>query len=234
MKKPTVLLLLAASSALAQGTFQNLSFEDAAYPLVPNSMGVVLASDAIPGWTPYIGGNAGNAVLYNTINLGTAAVGLFEDVFGTNQSVTVLDGGYSVVLQGGVNPLTGTNHVPAAVGQSGLIPLGTRSITLKAASFLQPGILEVDIGGQAVSITAISSTSTYTVYGGDISQFAGQTADLRIAAVPTPSNTFANWIIDDIEFSPVAIPEPSVLTLSALGTLFLAWRFLRQTRHQLL
>src|SRR5216683_2178221 len=91
-------LSFTGSKALGQGSFQNLGFEDAAYPLVPDSRGLVLASDAIPGWTPYIGGVAKNAVLYNTINLGTAAVGVIEDVFGTNQSLHVLNGSYSVIL----------------------------------------------------------------------------------------------------------------------------------------
>ena len=211
---------LAGWDARAQGSFQNLGFEGAAYPLVPDANGLVSASDAIPGWTPYIAGIAGNAVIYNNISLGTVEVGLFEDVFGTNRSVTILDGSYSVVLQAGFN---GIGLVPAAVQQTGLIPLGTRSITIKAAGFLQPGTLEVDIAGQAVSLAAVSSTSTYIVYGGDISQFAGQTADLRIAAVPT-STSYANWIIDDIQFSASAIPEPSSVALLVIGAAMAAWR----------
>jgi len=71
----------------------------------------------------------------------------------------------------------------------------------RSKGFLAPGLLQVSIGGQTISLTPVSSTSTYTVYGGDISQFAGQTAELRIAAVPTIQDPFANWIIDDIQFS---------------------------------
>src|SRR5260370_38261677 len=145
---------IAGSNACAQGSFQNLGFEGAAYPLVPDAAGFVLASDAIPGWTPYIGGIAGVGVLYNNIALGTVEVTLFEDVFGTNRLVTILDGCYSVALQAGFN---GMRLVPAAVQQTGLIPLGTRSITLKAVGFLEPGALEVDIGGQKVSMAAGSS-----------------------------------------------------------------------------
>ena len=221
--------LCAISSAFAQGNFQNLGFEDATYPLVPDSRGLVLASDAIPGWTPHIGGETGNAVLYNTTTVGTAAVGVIEDLFGTNQSLHALNGSYSVILQAGVNPgPLGTGHVASAVEQTGLIPLGTRSITVKAASWgVVPGSLEVDVGGQTITLATVSSTSAFTAYGGDISQFAGQTEDLRIAAVPVTSTSFANWIIDDIQFSTSVIPEPSVLTLATVGTFLFGRRLLR-------
>src|SRR5438128_1161890 len=218
---------VAGSNACAQGLFQNLGFEDATYPLVPDPRGFVFASDAIPGWTPYIGGVAGNGVLYNNYYLGAPEVGLFEDVFQTNQFVTILSGGYSVVLQAGWD---GINHVSAAVGQTGLIPLGTRSITLEAKGFLAPGLLQVSIGGQTISLTPVSSTSAYTVYGGDISQFAGQTAELRIAAVPTLQENAANWIIDDIQFSVQAIPEPSTVALLVIGAAMAARRLALRRR----
>jgi hypothetical protein len=117
------------------------------------------------------------------------------------------------------------DQVSAAVGQTGLIPIGTRSITLKAAGFLQPGTLEVLVGGQTVSLTPISSTSSGILYGGDISQFAGQTEDLRIAAVPTVQDPFANWVIDDIQFSTSAVPEPSTAALLVMGAAMAGWRF---------
>jgi hypothetical protein len=35
---------------------------------------------------------------------------------------------------------------------------------------------------------------------------------------------YSNWNIDDIQFSDLAIPEPTILGLSALGGLLLGWR----------
>ena len=53
-----------------QGGFQNLDFESA--NTQPGQVsGVVSAADAIPGWTPYLGTNGGNAVLFNQPSVGS-------------------------------------------------------------------------------------------------------------------------------------------------------------------
>src|ERR1051326_2483379 len=93
MKSPTGLLFLAASSALGQGTFQNLDFESA--NIQPGQApGLVSAADAIPGWTPYLGTNQGNAVLFDRPSAGAADVVLYD-------APRSVEGNFSVLLQGG-------------------------------------------------------------------------------------------------------------------------------------
>ena len=71
---------------------------------------------------------------------------------------------------------------------------------------------------------AISNTLNYTIYGADISAYAGQTGQLLFTA---PLQTGA--LLDNIQFSSVAIPEPSALTLFALGSLLLGWHRCRNS-----
>jgi PEP-CTERM motif len=66
---------------------------------------------------------------------------------------------------------------------------------------------------------------TYTLFGGDVSQFANQTAGLSITALGVTSGPGPNPVLlDNIQFSSAPIPEPSSLALVALGGLFIGWR----------
>jgi len=222
-------MLLAAtivgSNACAQGSFQNLGFENPSLPLVPNAAGFVAAADATPGWTPYVGTNA-TALLYNNLYLGTAVVDLIGPEW-TNSPI-VIDGSYSVVLQAGLGNSPGSPggvaQTEVSIRQTGLVPLGTQSIPFKAQAGYLP--LSVSLAGQSIPIFAMGTGPNYTLYGGDISAFGGQTAELRFTALP-PND---NWTIDSIEFSSQAIPEPAFLGLFGVGAAALCWR-LRQQRQ---
>ena len=58
----------------------------------------------------------------------------------------------------------------------------------------------------------------YSIYGADVAPWAGQTEQLSISA-PVGSGGFE---IDDISFSPGAVPEPSALSLMGIGGLLFA------------
>lgn len=66
---------------------------------------------------------------------------------------------------------------------------------------------------------ALATYSDYSLYGGEISSFAGSEAELRFTVFPGRANTL---ILDSIVFSPV--PEPGSLALLALGLCVLACR----------
>jgi hypothetical protein len=85
----------------------------------------------------------------------------------------------------------------------------------------------ITLGGQRVSMEPLQPLQTfpsYTLYGGDVSSFAGQVAALSITEPPPayglipPSFVF----LDDIRF--VTIPEPSFIALFALGALLIGSR----------
>ncbi|MDD5139103.1 MAG: PEP-CTERM sorting domain-containing protein [Verrucomicrobiales bacterium] len=77
-----------------------------------------------------------------------------------------------------------------------------------------------------IPINALSTGPNYTLYGGDISGFAGQTTQMTFSDV----GIFANfWNIDNIQFSSSPIPEPSMLALCILGALLLGFRRWQQS-----
>ena len=67
--------------------------------------------------------------------------------------------------------------------------------------------------GQVIPLTQVGSGPNYSILGGDISAFAGQNGELRFTA--------GSGVLDNIQFSPIAIPEPSTVSLVALAGLAL-------------
>lgn len=206
-KLPTTLtcIMLAIVSAQGQIAFQNLSFE-AAHNL-PVSGEYVAVLDGIPGWTAMVGINVLSTIPYNFV-IGVPKVGLY----GSN--AIPISGTFSVLLSA-----NGSIH------QTGLIPNVAQSLFFKDRSYNLPP-LEISLGGQSLSLVTMSTGANYTLYGADISSFSGQTATLELLA-----GTLTEHLIDDIEFSPQPIPEPTSLTLVGLsGALLLTRRRLNECR----
>ena len=213
-----VLFFFALLRSASGQNFTNLNFESAKIVSDP-AYGpyIVYASDAIPGWT--LGNNTGgNDIPYNTISLGAPSVALFsipllhEPV--PDGSSPPLDGRFSIDLYGGV-PGGGNSIVGVSISQTGLIPVGTESIFFIAQAG-GIGDLLVSLGGQNIPFTAISTEPDYTLYGGDVSTFAGQVEPLTFTA---PGGVGDYWELDDIQFSSSPVPEPGVLGLFGIGTL---------------
>jgi len=81
------------------------------------------------------------------------------------------------------------------------------------------GGMQITFNNQALSFASISTTGSYSIYGADVSAFAGQTGEL-LFRVPSQQG----GIFDNIQFSTVAVPEPSTFALAALGALLLGCR----------
>jgi len=195
------------SAARGQGTFQNLDFE-AAQNLPPPG-GAVATTDALPGWTAFSGTNPLPTVHYNS-----AAI-VYPVALYVSNSLTI-SGSFSVFLYNG-----------GSIRQTGLVPNDSKLLLFKervASPQLQPLVLS--LGGQSLSYATLFSDASYTLYGADISGFAGQTHTLVFQA---PGWT--DFSIDDIEFSQQVIPEPSlVVLLSLAGLLLAANRFIRKRK----
>jgi PEP-CTERM motif len=204
-------VLLAALSAQAQGTFQNLNFEQAnpisaGNPLDPYS---VTAASALPYWTvTYYGEFQQTDINYNYPSTGAPAVTLLGQ--GDAYWGPPIDGNYSVLIQGGIEPYPQS----ASISQTGLIPAGMQSLLFEVPTgYGSPAsALEVLVGAQSLALTEVGTGSDYTLYGASISAWAGQTEDLTLTALP-PTSGQNNWEIDDISFSPNAVPEPSTWAL---------------------
>jgi hypothetical protein len=214
--------------ASAQGTFQNLDFDATLIP-EDQSPGRVNVTDALPGWTVYIGTNAQTQMGFNFASFGGTSIslqGTNTTAFpGINCNVPGFYCGYSALLQGG---LAGGDLVPidASIAQTGLIPADSKSIRFETLGGSFP--LVVSVGGHALPLAVISLTGNVFVLGADISAYAGQTAELKFDALAPPIGTFpspSNWEIDSIQFSTSTIPEPGALALVGLGCLVSAWRW---------
>jgi hypothetical protein len=75
----------------------------------------------------------------------------------------------------------------------------------------------------------ISNAVNYTVWGADISSYAGQTGQLlftTIADIPFASG----GLLDNIQFSSIPIPEPGVVGLLGLGGLSFLWHRRKMAR----
>ena len=209
--------VLASMSCLsyAQGTFQNLNFEEAVVPDVPSGQGgdPVSVANGVPEWAVYLGGIQQSSMFHNDVSLGAAEVAIFGPHWNPSQ---ILEGNYSVSLQ---HSTAGPPTMPA-IGQTGQIPEAVESLTFYADRSV-PGAYIVTFAGQPIPVVPIESTPGYIVFGGDISRFAGQAGELLFQG---------DGELDNISFSDQPIPEPSVLGLSALGALLLGRRVMRRRR----
>jgi hypothetical protein len=222
-----VLMLVATPAGLAQGTFQNLNFESANLTAIPpgQSGGEVSLSAALPGWNASIGGTPVTQVLQNNLTLGNASI----DILGPDwNSVNpgIIDGNYSVFLQSGGTP-QGSGGVNTSLWQDGTIAANAASLQFKAWGDLpSTALFSVSFGGNnLVPITLSSGESpsgqVYTLYGINVSAYAGQTGQLEFTS--DFNGAGPSWLLlDDISFSTQVVPEPRPLVLTGLGALLFA------------
>lgn len=113
-----------------------------------------------------------------------------------------------------------------SIAQTALVPAGTQSFLFKGRGIGPGASLVVSLGGQDLPYIALSNGPNYTLYGADVSAFAAQTATLAFSA-PSPQ-----FLIDDIQFSPLAIPEPTFLALTCAAGLVFAVQLRRMARRR--
>jgi hypothetical protein len=212
-------ILFAVLSAQAQGTFENLNFEEASIVPISGQQFAITVANALPDWTVDYGNVQQTQIYYNAPSAGGTQVTLFASGYPGSAS-TVIDGSFSVVLQAGL-----FNGLPtaASISQTGQVPSGTQSLLFDSVSggFSSEQPPEVLIGNDLLTLFPVGSgqgvSTSYTIYGANISAWADQTEQLTFSA---PAGDF---IIDEISFSPTAvIPEPSPLVLSGIGGILFA------------
>jgi hypothetical protein len=211
MKWRVAAIIFAVLSAQAQGTFQNLNFEEADLGGYQETS-LVPASAAFPGWQV-----SAPEIAYDNYSSGGALAAIVDD--NPPYGSLVLDGNYSAYLfGGGLAPYL----TSASLSQTGMVPPGTESIELDAAYFGAP--FTVSLGSQTIDMVPLQSFVHYTLWGGNIpSSMAGQTETLTITEPPPSGTPPSELILDDISFSSTsAIPESSPLALTGLGGLLIA------------
>ena len=207
-----VLLTAIAKHAPAQGSFGNLDFESANFVPIPNDPLRVEFASALPGWAGYVNGQPQDAIYPNFVPFGTTPIP-FISVLTPPSFGMVLQGSYTLAYSSGLDSLG--NFIPVAIAQTGQVPADGQSLRFLAA-FLPAVFMD---GNYLPPVALGSGPSQTTLYGVDISAFAGQSVELRFQ--PGPGLTY----LDAIQFSNEPIPEPSVLGIFALGALLLGWRW---------
>ena len=227
MKSTRVLviaLLTGTQTGFSQGTFQDLNFEEA------NPGAGSSAPNLFPGWQVFYGSTQGSVVGYDTVSTGGALISIQDDKYG----YVPIQGNYTAFLQSasiGV-PL---ESISVALSQTGIVPTGTESIQLDASE-ANDGSFVVALGGDTISMVPLQTISGYTLYGGNISAWAGKDATLSITqlAPPTANGEYSPSLLelDDINFSPIGVvPEPDPLVLMGMGAaLVAAYRRLMENR----
>ena len=206
-----VVILAMAINANPQGTFQNLDFEQANPVYFPG--GAATTASALPYWTVLVGGVQQRIIAVNSPTYGASSVTLLSPgVLPTGFGVfTPIDGNYSVLLES-----FGSTATPS-ISQTGVIPAGTQSLLFSTRPTAW-GPINLMMGTQSVPYTEVETGPNYIVYGANISAWAGQSVEL------TFSDPYAagSWELDDISFSPNAVPEPNSFALIGIGGLFFA------------
>jgi hypothetical protein len=217
-------VLLSALSARAQGTFQNLDFEDANLSPIPAGQfgGFVPIASALPDWAGYLGSTPVTQVLQDNYTLGAAEI----DIIGPNWG-PVIEGQYTVVLEPGTATFSGSGgFVSASISQTGVVPENAASLQFKAETSTP---FSVSMGGDNLSLFPLGTGANlvtgakYTLYGANISGFEGQVETLTITALAGPNNPD---YFDSFNFSTTTVPEPSVVELMVIGGLLfgaLSW-----------
>jgi hypothetical protein len=191
--------------ASAQGTFQNLDFEQAKI-IIDNAPALIAASDALPGWAVFADGVPLNEVQRDSVLFDGAGIA-------DTPSALLIDGNFSAILAG-----PGLSSVPMSIAQSGTVPAGSESLRfLAGAPFL------VSFAGHSIAIALLGpGNPNGLLYGGDISAYAGEYGQLVFQTYALSSGGVNP--LDDISFSTQPIPEPGALSILFVGALMLSRR----------
>ena len=208
-------VVLSSQIVFGQG-FVNFNFETTTITPVVFPGGTRYTA-TVPGWTwtpdgNFVNGDP-NSVGYNDLALDSPAVNLQ----GTNSPFApAIRGKYSILLQGGSKFVSSTSY--SSIWQTG-------QVSATAVSLIYwGGSLQVTFNGQVLTSIVISNAPNYTIWGMDISAYAGQTGELRFTKPWLPTNFSSGALLDNIQFSSVPVPEPSVLSLICICLLFVFLR----------
>ena len=216
-----VALLSFLRNLYGQG-FVDLNFESATLATAPPPWGSssVEFAQAFPGWSESIGLNT-NA-LYDAVPLDTVGISIIDKSFSSWPAWPgpVIQGNYSAVLASGDGyTVNGGGPTAATLSQTGLVPVGTESLQFEANEYLDsPASLVVTLGGQTLTLAVLGTGTNYTRYGADVSQWAGQTANLAFTVLAeNPHRGDEYLVLDAIQFSSEPVPEPSVMGLFSIS-----------------
>ena len=213
------LWVVSGLSLRAQG-FVNLGFEQANVSGYSQRSTDVPVGQALPGWT---------AMDFTSSATGTVSQVGYDAISTGSVGISVVDSNLTVY---GLGPLTGkfsvwlfgANGQSVGISQTGLVPAGTQSLLMDVYSFYG---FAVTVNGQTLNMVPVATNGVNdTVYGANVSGFAGQNVTLSLVAPPLANPNGVE--LDNIQFSSIPTPEPGVWALTGLGGGLLAWQARRR------
>ncbi len=185
-----------AQKALSAAPFQNLDFEDA---VVTGAFdGSVPASEALPYWTH--NNFAEDYLPYNIFCLAPGCISI-HDSGSMLAPAFPIEGEYSVLLQGGH---TGVADPIMSISQLGDVPSNATAIRFLSIEFDH---LRVSLNGVTIPYVELFSIGDATMLEGNISAFAGTTAELKFESVPGDGG--GKDSIRSTQYSSFPSPPPS-------------------------
>jgi len=202
------LLAFGQLSVRSQG-FVNLNFERATVQINNPTYGWLDWGLAAPGWS-HSSGTSTSWIYYGSPHTGVDQIYLLRDATSPVGSPGALAGNYSLAFASGLTNGADFNSpwVNAYISQTGLIPSATQSIQLLAT-----GPFQVFVGGSLVPMQNLGGN----VYAGNVSALAGTVEEVRIVNTAPIGYPQDFTVVDNITFSPAAVPEPCHLSLCLLG-----------------
>ena len=223
MKKLLVAVLLAASFKEGNSApFQNLGFDEA------NTNGVGVdsfgpATQLLPGWRLSSVIREETLIGYNVSLAGLNFATLYDMSYSRFGTPPPVEGKYGLGLWPG--PASEDLDAPYHLSQTGDIPGDAK--TIHFTDFAGP--FELRVNGELVPLVyyvppnyppPLFNRGVPVPVVGDISAFAGKTAELEFTTVAIIGPSDALRGIDSIFFSPDLIPEPSTWALCGLAGLY--------------
>ena len=207
-------LLVLAATAHGQGTFRNMDFEAAAQYVATTPPGQygdrIDPALAFQGWM--VGDAPGSTpafptfYLYNAATVGSPAIDLIGPEFPNGLGLSALHGSYSVLIQN-----WGPGPGPT-LSQTAIVPANAKSLSFLADQHY--GTVAVSLNGVNIPLIPFYGG---TLLAGDVTRFAGQTAQLTFTGT-------GQAYFDFIQFSTVSVPEPSVSVIAGFGAAALILR----------
>lgn len=208
--------------------FRNLDFEAAELPVIPPfppRPTYVPITQALPGWSAYLGVDALTEAIHNNITVGSPAVLIYGPDMPYSRSGRI-EGDFTAVLFTG----SASSGPSLSISQTGLVPWGSRWLFFKGWAYPESGDgFAVSLNGENVPMSVVATYADYTLYGGSVSAFAGTEAELKF----TVSRGLGYGLtVDSIRFSPV--PEPGPVALFGIGLASVGlWRYRNRRNHRL-
>jgi hypothetical protein len=113
-------------------------------------------------------------------------------------------------------------YVSVSISQYNTVPGGSQTLQFLAIVAAN-ATFSVSFNGNNLTPVALGSgVNGSTVYGADIAPYAGETGTLEFSAFQ--NGGLGGVGIDDIGFYPTAVPEPSIVALTAMGGLLFGAR----------